>query len=767
MSRLFILVLLVLFVLPAAVDAGKVQGASHHVSSARSQRAKFMGLIRKVVKMLSDMQAQLTQDRKDDEDNNKALECWCKTTKEEKGTAIQTGTEHVERLKLAKQQSAAKIAELTTKAKALKEDIEKGREALQTASALRSKDAKAFNDKQEELMDAIGAIKSGLSVLKRASSDLLEVKSIPTKLRDANVLSLADPSIANEGASKGLRAFLSALQTSHADTGLDSASALSAPLLIREALRSVPQELTAPLMAYRKKSGTSFLAIEGEQSGPMSGVLGFLTQMADNFQEDLEKGREEEAAAVKAYEAMKASKYEEVAAGKDYLERNGEELSSERQVLAETNADLEDTERQLKLDESFLKMLIKKCKTEAEAYKERREDGLHELEALTEVIYMLDNDQTFDLTNKLSDIQVVTAAPATPPAFLQMSSRHKHRHKHKHMSQLEMKREQAADVLQKSYQKTNDPELALLSLDLRSALEGGKARNNFEKIIFTLKRMVKEIERESTDEQAKRDKCVVDVSNVKKRMALLYVDRDKIARDLKAADKERQKVQKQVDEKVADIKKAEQAVATASENRKKESREYRKNLRDQEMMIEILKKAALKLKTTYNFLQAKSKKRAQERQQQQQHPLDGAPTGKEYRKQKGAGNAVIAMMDTVIEDARKTSKDTIKSEQDAQTNYNVFTSATTKEIMLLDKAKTELDGQLLIHVGMVKMVKKKLNENMKTLEETNRELQSTTAMCNPIIFGFPGDQAGRNAEIEGLQTAKGLLSGFEGIKLKR
>merc|ERR1719316_997844 len=86
-----------------------------------------------------------------------------------------------------------------------------------------------------------------------------------------------------------------------------------------------------------------------------------LTQMKETFETNLETGKKEEAEAAKAYVELKATKTQELKAGKEKVLTKTEEAADAQQTAATADEDLEATTEALKSDREFLANLKKTC----------------------------------------------------------------------------------------------------------------------------------------------------------------------------------------------------------------------------------------------------------------------------------------------------------------------------------------------------------------------------------------------------------------------
>merc|ERR1719377_19173 len=161
---------------------------------------------------------------------------------------------------------------------------------------------------------------------------------------------------------------------------------------------------------------SSFLAIPGMQSyAPQSGqIFGILQQMKEDFEVNLAEAQKLEAKSKAEYEALKAAKEDEIDTGRKLIVSIDAQLADLQEKFAEELKELKNTKEQLAMDEEFLKNLKEKCATMDEDYEKRTKDRLAEIDAVTDTIKILNNDESFEAFDKM-------VAP-NPPMFLQTDS---------------------------------------------------------------------------------------------------------------------------------------------------------------------------------------------------------------------------------------------------------------------------------------------------------------------------------------------------------
>merc|ERR1719203_896835 len=157
------------------------------------------------------------------------------------------------------------------------------------------------------------------------------------------------------------------------------------------------------------EGSSAFLAIPGFKSySPQSGqIFGILKQMKSDFENSLSDAQKNEAEAKKEFEALKAAKEEEIAAGEKAVASMGQQIADHTEKHAVAIKELEDTQAQLELDRTFLANLEKKCAETNEEFDRRMAARNAEIVAVQDTIGILNSDQAFDNFDK----SVNTAEP--------------------------------------------------------------------------------------------------------------------------------------------------------------------------------------------------------------------------------------------------------------------------------------------------------------------------------------------------------------------
>merc|ERR1719502_1318829 len=123
--------------------------------------------VSKVIGLLKDMVAQLEKEAEEDEEVYESMGCWCETNDKIKTKAIADAEAKIERLTAAIEDFAANSARLTVEIGNLEKEVAKNSDALDKATALRTKELAEFNAEEKEALQTISSVKSAVIALSK------------------------------------------------------------------------------------------------------------------------------------------------------------------------------------------------------------------------------------------------------------------------------------------------------------------------------------------------------------------------------------------------------------------------------------------------------------------------------------------------------------------------------------------------------------------------------------------------------------------------
>jgi len=313
--------------------------------------------VNKVIKLLKEMQSQLEQEQKEDEEVYDKLACWCESNDKKKTQEIADAEAHIGKLTAAIEENTATTAKLEAEIEALTKEIADNQNALKKATAIRTKEHNEYMEEAGDMEEAISSLKAAIVVLSKHHAPPAEA-------------------LMNIGT------------------------------MLRHQMR-VHKDLLADILSHRvKRTLTTFL--QGDFFGqapafkqayaPQSGeIFGILQQMQESFEANLGQATKEDNQRQADYDALKSAKEAEIAAGQEQLEAKKAELAQTGEDNAADKQDLEDTQGSLAADQQFLADLKEKCATTDEEWEQRQKDRQSEMGAVSKALAILTSDSAHDL----------------------------------------------------------------------------------------------------------------------------------------------------------------------------------------------------------------------------------------------------------------------------------------------------------------------------------------------------------------------------------
>merc|ERR1719162_425582 len=314
-----------------------------------------------------------------------------------------------------------------------------------------------------------------------------------------------------------------------------------------------------------KKAVASFLQAQPSSDGsyaPASGqIFGILSQMKETFETNLAATQKDENANQGLFEAVKAAKDQELAAGRKQIDTKTEELASTDEKNAEAKQNVKDTKTSLAADEEFLAMLKDTCGRMDSEWEARQKTRSMEMEACSKALAVLTSDEAHDMFAKTFN-------------FMQTQSKSH-----------SMRRSRAAAVLQRY------PRLSMLASTIKL--------DAFEKVKTAISDMIGALQKEKEDEIKHKDFCVEEFNT--NQLATEVKTREKDELDTKIAD-----LEQTIKDLTADLENlkaqiAEMAVQMkrAGEDREKENKDFQMTVADQRATQKLLNAALEILKGFY------------------------------------------------------------------------------------------------------------------------------------------------------------------------
>merc|ERR1719440_2612365 len=224
---------------------------------------------------------------------------------------------------------------------------------------------------------------------------------------------------------------------------------------------------------------------------PQSGqIFGVLKQMKESFESNLATASTEEKQAEADFASMKAAKTEEINAAQNKVTTKNTEIGDADSKNAAAKEDLASTRATLAADSEFLSNLKQMCaKLDAE-YADRTKTRTEEIQAVSETIGILTDDDAHDLFSKTL-------------GFIQLSMR----------TRRFSAKDLAAKKIMTAAKKANNPRLAALAMLMKL--------DAFGMVKEKVQNMIDDLLAEKDDVQATIDDLSNTLSNLKDEVATL------------------------------------------------------------------------------------------------------------------------------------------------------------------------------------------------------------------------------------------------------
>jgi len=666
--------------------------------------------IRKVVTMLQNMQKKVQAEGEKEQELFDKYMCYCSNSGGDLSKSIGDADTKIPQLGADIKEAEAKKAQLDEDIKQHQADRSAAKAAMADATTLREKEAAAYGKEASESEANIAAVEKATTAIEQGMGGAF-------------------------------------LQTRAAN-------------IVRKLAQKMSGSDNEQLLAFLSET-------QGENYAPASGeIVGILTTMHDEMSKDYGDAKAAEAAAIKAYDSLMASKTKEVQALTKALETKMTRVGEVAVEIVQMKNDLGDTEEALIEDKKFLKDLEKNCATKKAEWSEIVNTRNEELLALADTIKVLNDDDALELFKK-------TLPGAS--AFVQIKEG---------TSSL---RERALNAIRSAHSKR--PQLDFIAM----AIQGRKI--GFEKVIKMIDEMVATLKTEQQDDDHKKEYCAAQFDQAddkKKSLERSVSDLETVIADTKDGI---ETLQGEIKALGKSIKALDKAVADATEQRKEENEDFTELMASDSAAKELMGFAKNRLNKFYNpkLYKAPPKRALTEEDRAtlaaggtlapteapggiagtgvtvladvSAHNVAKPPPPPEapgaYKKKSEESGGVIAMIDLLVKDLDKEMTVAKTEEKDAQADYEQMMKDSADKRAddsktLANKEKALADNQASLQASTDEKA-----STQKELGATNMYIQSLHNECDWLLQYFDVRKEARSSEIDALGKAKAVLSGAD------
>jgi chromosome segregation ATPase len=670
--------------------------------------------IRKVVTMLQMMMNKIEAEGKKETELHDKYMCYCQTSETTLSDSIEEATTKIPQLESDIKESVEEKAKLEGDLKSHQSDRAAAKEAMATATAMRTKEAAAFakesatdSSNLDALTKALAAIEKGLAgafIQTNAAQVLRRLSVVKTDMVDM------DRSI--------LVSFL--------DAGNQ----------------------------------------EGEDSPGSDEIVGILKQLKDEMEKDKSEEEAAEASAVQNYEELMAAKKAEVESLTMAIEEKMTRVGELGVEIAKMKNDLEDTQEDLAEDTKFLEDLKKNCAIKAKEWEGICKSRKDELIALSETIKILNDDDALELFKKAipsaSFLQIQETAStvrARARAILKASAHHGPQ-----IDFIELYMSGKKAGFEKVI-KLIDEMVALLK---KEGIADDEKKEYCDKQFDISEDKQKELERSISDSDKAIDEAKEALSTVTEEIAALEASIKALDKSVAEATAQRKEENEDYNVLMANNKAAKELILFAKNRMQKF---YNPKLYKPPPKRELSEEERITLNmggtlaptnppggiagTGVGFVQI----RAHERVQRDAPPPP--PAGASAHKKSEASGGVLAMMDMLVADIDKEMTGAKLEEEDSQDDYEKLMSESankraTDSKAMTDKSAAKADGEASLQA--LEDGKAATGEELAAVKDY---ISSLHKECDFLLQYYEERKTARASEIDAMGKAKAVLNGAD------
>jgi len=268
--------------------------------------------------------------------------------------------------------------------------------------------------------------------------------------------------------------------------------------------------------------------------------------------------------------------------------------------------------------------------------------------------------------------------------------------------------------------------------------------------------MVEALKKEGEDDVKQRQFCVDAFNEHQAAVQAETANKDKQHATVEALSEKLKTIAGQISILNGQIAEAQKQRDQAKKGRDAEKKDFQTTIADQKATQALLKKAFEVLKGAYQFAQIQAHHQAQDYAEAKPE----IPKGFSSYKKNANGVAVLNLVQQIIQDTKALQADTERAEKEAAKNYQKLVAATTKSIGAMQTELTNQAGNKAQAEQELAAAKKSEEGAMAELADLASEAAALHESCDFIQNNFDLRKTARDEEMDGLRTAKNILSGM-------
>jgi len=670
--------------------------------------------VSRVVELLKGLSKQIEKEGEKEESLYETYVCWANSVIDQKTASNAAAASRIDKLEAYIADLDSGRVELTSERSDFEKEIEGLMGDMEVATALRKKENDDFVDAEDEMNKAVSALKSAVDVLGEATKDHKKgvLMAIRSKVSEGGMQAIFQQQAQLQQAVKLGERFL---------TKADST------FLRRVLTGDVPDVDFKKLnrkatfkMAYKARSGK---------------IQDVLKKMHQTFSSNLAEARTKEADSKKQYDTLQKAKQNQLDAAQGALSKmeseNGAKGMSKQQSIDEVDS----LKTQVANDEKFISQTQSALADKKKQWKERQELRAGELQAMSQAISILHNDDARDLMKKSFKSQ----------GLIQLSDS---------LSTRQLTANQAAEQIRKVAVSAGDQRL----LALAAVVAAPSVKGKFGPVIAAVDKMIAILKDNEKSDLEIKQTCEADrMANTKTAIDAGRAIDDMTDKMTRLAE-EIKTLGGEIATLDAEHKQVEEELAAATKIRKDENAAFKAALKDDKDAAEVVQNAKGVITNFYkennlNFVQ-------KSRQPAGEAPVPPPPTWEGgYGGKTGESQGIVAILGMVYDDIQKDISKAQAEEDASQKEFDTFKaeSETKMEDLLEEKSKKEgikgSKGEAKSETGKQRGTKKgELNAVLETIQDVNPN-------CEYYEVNYPMRTKNRQIEMDGLNKAKAILQG--------
>merc|ERR1719247_1228284 len=517
--------------------------------------------------------------------------------------------------------------------------------------------------------------------------------------------------------------------------------------------------------------------LQGKQTMQSSGeITGMLKAMQEEMEGDLKSATADNESAAKNFGDLSAAKNSEISAATSAIESKTKRAGEVAVEIVQTQDDFEDTEADVAETQKFLADLGKQCAEKKAAWGERQTMRAQELDAISQAVKILNDDDALDLFKK-----AVPSFAQQGMGFLQKSSK----------SSVAL-RAKAIMVSLVQTSRSHQTQMSLIASSLKSKAV------DFSKITEMIDGMVGVLTKEQGDDDDQKafcddefEKSADEKKDTEEKLSSLAASIEEMTATVSTLSSEIETLQ-------AEIKALDKAVAEATEQRKEEHATFVQAQAENQAATQLVEAAKNKLNKFYrpNLYKAPQRRElteeerilvssggvdprdaeeaaaaqtgiagtgitvfAQIRSASNAVPPPPPETFGAYQKKDGKSNGVMALMDTMVADLKSEHTESEHEEEVAQKDYEELMAASQKTRSQNAKSITEKESAKSEWSEKIENAKTEHRSTTDALAKLAEYIAGLHASCDFLVENYGARKEARTNEIEGIKNAKAVLSG--------